>query len=104
MTLTTFREQRDEIISEFNYHAVLDHKEALNPSDKTTVADLRRTLASLLDDMVDAQEQGRNTVSIATGAFKVSVSYDMDGENPSLKAVYAPELAGHLADTKKETP
>jgi hypothetical protein len=98
---TTFKEQRDEIISEFNYHAVLDHKEALDPKDTTTVDQLRKTLTYLLDRMIESHENGRNSISTGTAGFKVSMSYEMDGENPSLEAIYAPVVASYLADTRK---
>ena len=98
MNQIPFEKQKEEILSEFNFNAVIDHKEKLG-LDEPTCAELRKLLGGLIDRLMEFDELAGY---VRTGGFTVRWNYDWDGQNPSIEAVYAPEVTGYLARPYQE--
>ena len=92
--------QAEEILSEFDFHAVLRFKEKMD-EPQTTCKKLRETLCGLLEDYIKVYLE-REAVSISTGGFIVKMSWDWNGEDPTLEAIYRKEVESCLAHPKED--
>ena len=87
-------EQRNYILSEFNFHEVMNFCEILNQDTQkpfinyNSIAAIRTELLEVLDRFIHNYLE-RGTISIYhNNKWEISFSYDYDGETPYLSAAF----------------